>query len=235
VSDAGRLEHEDLRDDLAAYSLGALGDAESTRLEAHLAECESCREWLRWLTPAIDALPAAVPQHSPPPGLRERLMAEVEADAAPAAPPEPSRRRFGGFRLAMRPAAALAAVALIAGGVGVGYLARGDEEQASTFVEAEVPAQFTGQVAATLERRGDAGTLHVDQLPPPGEDEVYEVWIQRDGTMEPGALFVPHSDGTAEAAIPHSLDGAEAVLVTREPHRGSSEPTSAPVLTVSLA
>ncbi len=40
-------------------------------------------------------------------------------------------------------------------------------------------------------------------------------------------------DGTASAAVPH-LAGASAVLVTREPRGGSSQPTSAPLLRAPL-
>jgi hypothetical protein len=41
-------------------------------------------------------------------------------------------------------------------------------------------------------------------------------------------------DGTAEAAVPGPLEGADAVLVTREPRGGSRRPTSAPILEAAL-
>ena len=46
-------------------------------------------------------------------------------------------------------------------------------------------------------------------------------WVERDGTLEPSSLFVPRRDRTAEAAVAGSFDGADAVLVTREPRGGS--------------
>ena len=47
-----------LRDDLAAYALGALDEREAGAIEDHLDGCERCRERLRWLAPAVDLLPA---------------------------------------------------------------------------------------------------------------------------------------------------------------------------------
>ena len=74
----------------------------------------------------------------------------------------------------------------------------------------------------------------MSRLPATSGDDVYEVWVQRDGAMEPSSLFVPRRDGTAEAAVPESLDNADAVLVTREPRGGSRAPTSPPLLRADL-
>ncbi len=52
--------------------------------------------------------------------------------------------------------------------------------------------------------------------------------------MEPRNTFVLRMDGTAEAAIPGPLEGGEAVLVTREPHGGSQQPTTLPILSAPL-
>ncbi len=119
-------------------------------------------------------------------------------------------------------------------GVAGGYVLRGEGDvQGSEFVKA-VPASGAAQVSATLERHGDSGTLHVHQLPELGRDEVYEVWVQRADVMEPRSTFVLERDGSAEAAVPGPLGGAEAVLVSVEPRLGSPRPTSPPILEASL-
>ena len=74
----------------------------------------------------------------------------------------------------------------------------------------------------------------MSRLPALARDQVYEVWVQRDGTLEPSSLFVPRRDQSAEAAVPGPLDGADAVLVTREPRGGSRKPTSPPLLRADL-
>ena len=233
--------HEGMYDDLAAYAVGALSPDEAAELERHLDDCESCRARLRWLEPAVDMLPASVEQVTPPDSLRQRLMATVRAEAAEqaeAAPPgaEPKRRWFGGWTsFIFRPATAMAAVVLIVAGVAAGYALRGHEGEATTTVAARaVSPQDENAVSATFEHGDDSGTLHVRELPPIDPDEVYEVWVQRDGAVEPAGTFVLGMDGSAQANVQGPLNEAEAVLVTREPRPGSEQPTTRPVLEAPL-
>ena len=108
----------------------------------------------------------------------------------------------------MRPAIGMAVLILLVVGVGAGYLLRGSQTEApaTQLVKAE-PLNGAATVSATLERTGDSATLHVHQLPAIAEDEVYEVWVQRAGVMEPRNTFVLDQDGSAEAAVPGPLDG----------------------------
>jgi anti-sigma-K factor RskA len=87
---------------------------------------------------------------------------------------------------------------------------------------------------ASLERSGDSGTLEVSGLAQLPRSQVYQAWVQRDGHMEPSSLFAARSSGMGTAAIPHGLDGAQAVAVTVEPHGGSRQPTSQPLVSVPL-
>jgi anti-sigma-K factor RskA len=235
-----RADCNDLRDDLAAYALGALGADDAVVLERHLEGCESCNARLRWLSPAVDLLPATVQQRTPPPSLRENLMTTVRAEAAAAEPgrePVPARESWwAGFRgLMLRPATGMAVLILLVVGVGAGYLLRGSgtAEPTTALVKAQ-PLNDAVPVSATLERSGDSATLHVHELPAISNDEVYEVWVQRAGVMEPRSTFVLSMDGTAEAAVPGPLEGGEAVFVTREPRGGSRQPTTEPLLSAQL-
>ena len=119
-----------MRDDLAAYALGALDRREAAALERHLDDCEGCRARLRWLSPAVDLLPASVEQRTPPESLRENLMATVRAEAAPTRSRRPRRSGARGRRgspggtglrgLMLRPAVGMAALILLVAGVGAG-------------------------------------------------------------------------------------------------------------------
>lgn len=225
--------HEDYRDDLAAYALGALDDGEAGDLREHLQECESCRKHLRWLQPAVDLLPRTVQQLEPPRRLRRRLMSTVRAEArepAAARAERPRRREWGA--LLWRPATAAAAGALLVAGGAAGYLLHTSGEGSSVL--AAKPVRGAPRASGTLERQDGAGILSVRGMPSLSKNRVYEVWIRRDGTMQPSSLFAVRSDRSGEAAVPAPLDGADAVLVTKEPLGGSAQPTSSPLLRVQL-
>jgi anti-sigma-K factor RskA len=227
------------REDIAAYALGALPPAEAAELERHLQGCERCREYERWLRPALDLLPASVEQVRPSAGVREAIMAEVRADADAAAAgtrARRSRRQRQGWRgFVLRPAAALAAgLAVVAAGAG-GYLLHGSGGASHSRVAA-VPtsAAPSGSVSAWLDRVDGSATLAVSKMPPLPVDRVYEVWVQRGRQTSAQSTFILRRDGTANAAVPGPLDGASAVLVTEEPRGGSDQPTGAPLLRATL-
>lgn len=231
---------ERLSDDLATYVLGALDQPEAADLETHLGTCSDCRQRVLWLRPAVDMLPASVAQLSPPESLRENLLATVRAEAAPPPTPTPTpdrSSRWHGLRtIGLRPAVGIAAVILLIAGVATGYLLRGSEQEpGGRFVSAEPLGPRAAEVSATLERHaGGSATLHVSEMPALDRDEVYEVWVQRGGVMEPRSTFVLGLDGTAEAAVPGPLDGANAVFVTAERRPGSRRPTTRPLLQAPL-
>ena len=229
--------HDDWAGSAGAYVLGALPPEELEGFRAHLAGCAECRRAVEELGVAADALPIGVQQVAPPPALKGRIMAVVEAEAELLAaagagadrPPAPRARRRGG---GARPGFALAAVALLlAGGAVAGLLAGGDDTR-------EIRAQVTAPGArATLEVTGADGRLVVRGMPAPPEGRIYQVWLKRPGAdPEPtDALWTVNAQGDAQVAVPGSLDGVEAVLVTDEPMGGSAAPTRTPVITAAPA
>jgi anti-sigma-K factor RskA len=215
-------DHRPFSEDLPAFALGALPGDEATRIERHLEGCESCRERLRWLDPAIGALLASVEEVEPPPGLRARLLEAVSG-----------RERLAGpiRRLVLRPAVAFAALGLIAAGL-AGYAVRGGGEGARTVAVEGLGA--ADRASGTLVRHGDEGMLRVSGLPRLPRGEVYEVWLHRNGRVIASTVFVARGDGTATAAIPARLEDSDSVVVTREPSGGTRRPTGAPMLTARL-
>jgi anti-sigma-K factor RskA len=229
--------HERYRGDLAAYALGALEEREAAELQRHLDDCEACRTQLRWLQSAVDVLPRSVEQLEPPADLGKRLMTTVRAEARDASragieTAEPRRWRGLGALL-WRPATAVAAAVLLIVGAAGGYLLHQPGES-SSVITARPPPAAPSNLAGTLEREDGSAILTMSRLPALPRNDVYEVWVKRDGTLEPSSLFVPRRDRTAEAAVPGPFDDADAVLVTREPRGGSQQPTSPPLLRAAL-
>ena len=86
--------HDDLKHDAAAYALGVLDADERAAFETHLAGCAECTADVRELRKAAGALPHTVPQVSPPPSLRARILGDAVAAGSPAAAaPVPRERR----------------------------------------------------------------------------------------------------------------------------------------------
>jgi anti-sigma-K factor RskA len=225
--------HDRYRDDLAAYALGALEGREAADFRRHLGDCDACRQQLRWFEPAVDLLPRSVRQREPPARLRKQLMDTVRAESRQAARADPARRRRRDWgALLWRPATAVAATTLLAVGAVAGYLIHQPADNSSVI--AANPTSGSSAASGALERQDGTAILHVEGMPALARNQVYEVWVKRGGRLAPASLFVLRRNHSGDAAIPGPLQGADAVLVTREPRGGSRQPTSRPLLQANL-
>jgi anti-sigma-K factor RskA len=223
--------------DAAPYVLGALTDAEHDAFLVHLESCASCRKEVASLQVVAHSLSAAVPQLSAPGEVRDRVMATVRAEAKLRQERAPRVRswRLGSKRPSWRlglasvavTAAALVAIALALGGSG------GSGTSHTQLIRAQVSAP---RGAATLAVSAGHGQLRIAGLPPSPPRHIYEVWLERAGKADPtDALFTVSPAGNATVAVPGSLAGVTAVMVTAEPDGGSKVPTSKPVIVAAVS
>lgn len=222
-------------EDLAAFALGALEPPEEASVRDHVATCERCRSELEWLRPAVDALPASVPQLDPPPAMRRALMKEVRADARAERGGWWSRRA-GWISMRARPALALAAVALLGAGV-TGYVVsevNRSEGPAVTQVAAKA-TPLAEDASGVLERTGSEATLAVAGMEPLEGGRVYQLWYSDNGDVEPGASFTPDATGEGQAELAEIPPEADEVLVTEEREPGLPAPEGDVLLTAPLA
>ncbi|MDQ3759157.1 MAG: anti-sigma factor [Actinomycetota bacterium] len=227
-------EHREYRDELAAYALGALDTAEKLEVERHVAGCEECREYLSWLDPAVDLLPASVTPLTPPARVKRSVMSTVEGElkAERAAERDRKRTERGLWGTIWRPVTAgILSVVLVAGAV-AGYLLAGNDPN-STLIEAESSAQIGAEMEVSLEVQGDQGTLHVVKLPGLPPDQDYQAWIGHNGKLQPSSTFDVREDG--EVVVKGSLEGADGVYITREPEGGSEKPTRKVIMSAPLS
>jgi Anti-sigma-K factor rskA len=239
-------DHDLRLEEAVAFALGVLDAGQVDDFKDHLQDCKRCQEELRWLAPAVRALPEAVEPQTPPPALKQRLMAEVHADveAEEKQAREEKRRERAESRaglgewlrglhiggLTWKPLAGLAVVVLIVAG-GIGY-AVGSGDSAGGPHTIESP-QANGIVAklVTEGKRGEVRLANVSQLP---DGKVLEAWVQRGNTVEPvPALFSPDHAGNASTTI-EDMRNVSLVMVTTEPMGGTKVPTTEPIVEVPL-
>ena len=243
------LPDEEFQDRVAAYCLGALPPAEMAAVEAELASSPELRNAVAAYEAAVTALALAPAIQTPPPGLRDRLLAQVgEASPAPApvsrnlrVVPAP-RRRFSQY-LPWLAAAALFLVA-VAFGARAWKLQRDvtDLQLALNTTETvpmeNSPAAPKAQGRFYLAPDSHRGILVVADMPPLPADRAYQLWLVRpDGTRESGGTFRVDSGGYGTLLVEGSqrMQQYTGVGVTTEPLGGSAAPTTSRLIGGSFA
>lgn len=237
-----------------AYALDALAEIERVRFDRHLAGCPVCGEEVAELR-ATAARLADLTIEQPPPGLRDRVLAQaaVTSQAGPWRRPAPGRwRRWR--------AAAVAGVVVLAGagGFAVQEWRVQDARQASEDAQAAsrrdaaesdriaavltapdvtlriAPVRGTGgQVTVAISASRDQGVAMLRGFVEPGSDHAYQLWLMHDGApVSAGVLGAGAGDGTR---LLTDVRAASTLAVTREPAGGSPQPTSRVLIGVALA
>ncbi|WP_377267092.1 anti-sigma factor domain-containing protein [Peterkaempfera sp. SMS 1(5)a] len=244
----------DLHTLTGAYALGALSGREGEEFGEHLAECEACTQEVRELRETAARLALAVAE-TPPPALRERVMAALpEVRQLPPArrgSRPPSARPRWRQRLPYLAAAACLVLAAVAAGLAVGGDREASEQRARAARAEQQAAALSALMAApdaTFSTRalkgGGNGTVVASQqlgqaafvyrgLPPLPDRRVYQLWYSRNGVMVPAGLL-EHGRSTGSTLLVGGPRGADGVGVTVEPEGGSPRPTSAPLVLLSL-
>jgi anti-sigma-K factor RskA len=142
--------HDERKHDAAAYALGVLDDADRAAFEVHLASCGECTAEVRQLQLAAGALAHAVPQVSPPPSLRARILGEATGGSAAVLPAPVLHERRG-----LPPWLSIAAMLIL----GVGAVVYGQRMQARVSnLEAQLQ-QAQAQVASADRLTAEARTV----------------------------------------------------------------------------
>lgn len=212
----------DIHDLTSAYALDALDDVERADYEAHLAQCEPCREELASLTEAAAALAWAVESPAPPAELRARLLDAAAAGRENVVPLH-RRRLWQGV-------SAVAACAAVGLGIWAATLNSTLHRERARAAAIQVVALHgrTGMLAVTGSR--DA-VLVVDRLPSAPSGMTYEAWvIPKGGKPQAAGTFVG-GHGLATVHLGMKVPRGAIVAATLEHAPGADAPTSKPLLT----
>ena len=215
-------DHARYREDIGAYLLGALNELERKAFERHLAGARECQEEVERLRPAADALPGSVEQLEPPPGLKARLMAEVERDTKVATLPRraPARRGCSPWP----PSCCWASWP--ASGSRSSGARTGARSRRRSPTRCRAPAAPSR--SPTTRRRSASTTC-----PSSGGSRVYQVWLQHGDRLVPARTFEVGPDGRGDVDLPDVRD-ADGVYVTREARGGAQVPSEDPIVSVPL-
>jgi anti-sigma-K factor RskA len=218
--------HDDFRDQAAAFALGALTDHDRSEFEAHLLVCSECDDDVRSFTRVATALACTVPPVDPDLSLRHRVV-----DGALRASP-PLRARV--------PTAWLLAAASLTIAVGFGAYALGLRQStaaaryvvvltADDLVKVDLAGQpvAPGASARAFWSRTSGLIFTASRLPALPAGRTYELWIISEQMPVGAGLLRPGPDGAAHAvfATPAGLVKAAAFAVTIEPDGGVPAPT----------
>ena len=242
-----RERFEDLKD---AYILGALPEEEREEFERYLLAHPDLQAEMEELSTVAGLLALSVSEQEPPPELRHKIMATVEAEAvrpAEAAPPRDRRRSWlAGLRevVGVRYLALAAAAMLVIGLFSWSMLLQGevrdlqgrvqslqsqDQSQGPQMIALGGAGTEQGVRAELVTLKGDRAVLVAENMPPAPEGKTYQIWVIKGDTPKPSGLFDPRGDSVA-AVVENPVEGADAVAVTVEPEGGSKEPTTDPML-----
>jgi anti-sigma-K factor RskA len=215
------------------YALHAVSDAERATIDRQLAAApasvaEAFREEVRAIRDTMTAVSAATAAN-PPTRLRAAVLAAVQSDAG----------RRSRWRTALLAAAAAIVVGLAAFGAGIAMRPSSKPTMAEQIMAAPdvrtVSGQLAGGTATVLFSRGmNAGMLVMNNVPPPSQGTVYQMWLLGDkgptsaGTMNTAAVAPSTTDMLT------NLGNSSALAFTVEPGNGSPQPTGKILAKLSL-
>ena len=244
---------EHVFDLLPGYAIDCLDEDDLLKVARHLPHCAVCRAELATYWAAADQIALAAPPRTPPPELKSKILTRVAPRAAAGGPVSSplaaeTRRRPGLLdalrAMFSRPAGiAFGALALLL----VILLAASNFLlwQRVNEMQARVPPANLQLVRlAGTENAPQAqgylmvfknepyGTLVIENAPPLGPGQQYQLWLIRDGKRTNGGVFSVSRDGygVLEVWAEMPLETFPSFGITIEPTGGSPAPTGKKVL-----
>jgi anti-sigma-K factor RskA len=230
------MQHEEIRDLLAAYALGSVPPDERKEIALHILTCAGCRAEVADYEAVTGTLALATQPIEPPAGFTERVVAAAVGDRpSPATAATPSRR-WG--RLGLLAGAAVLAAILAVGATVLD--SRRDAERRE-----DVLALLASSDGISLTGDGDVigrvsgsefAVAGIDSVP---EGKTYQLWLMRgDGcpSDDPAECDLVSAgtfdteDGVAFVELEESSGSWEDAAVTIEDEDGAKYPTTDAVL-----
>jgi anti-sigma-K factor RskA len=253
---------EELQEAASLYAAGAMSESERKDYARHLEadNCETCRVEVLELQAAMHSFAMDLPERTPSPNVKMRLMAQAELSASMRGlQNRPERRGYEWVAWIISAAATAALIVVLM----LNSSLRKNVDSLSSRV-AELESQMTGQrttlAALTspsfrvvdLAGKGSASQaggrifwkesehrwlFYVSALPPASKDRTYQLWfVPKSGLPVSAGIFNTNPDGSAtiEIPVPGDIGDLKAAAVTTEPAGGLPQPSGSFVLLGTL-
>lgn len=243
------LKEDHVSELIPAYALGALDRNEAREVEAHLPGCPDCRAELRQMEMIAHDLPLGILEEAPPADLRRQLQERI----APKTAAVPVRAKPSAWQEIMAvfrrhkaltfSAAALVGLlfVLLASTIVLWQQVNDLQSGPQPGTLQAVPLSSTGtlpqaQGYITISWDGLSGAIVLDRVPQLPEEQLYTLWLVRDGQRVMAAQLGVDELGYGGGRVnpPRPLFDYEAAEVTIEAAEGSEQPTSPVILGAPL-
>jgi anti-sigma-K factor RskA len=214
----------DLLELATPYALNAISDTERVAIHRQLAAAPAAivrtfRDEVRAVRETMAVVSAATAA-DPPPHLRTAVLSAAQPDTA----------RQSRWRVAFLAAAAAIVVALAAFGAGIALRPPHSPTMAEQIMTAPdvrtTSSPLAGGTATVLfSRNMNAGVLVMNNVPPPLQGTVYQMWLIGDkGPLSAGTMNTAAVAPSTTHLFPN-LENSSALAFTVEPGDGSPQPT----------
>jgi anti-sigma-K factor RskA len=241
----GRMElsHDEVRELIVPYVLGALSPEEAPFVRAHILSCDECMAEADSYSDVAAKMALSADPIPLPDDFADKVMAtatEGAAEVAAEVPLTPARAagRSRRFRFGLVPALASLAVVLAIAVLSVSLVrTRGQldvyERVVSSVLHSDEGMELrgAGAVARVVPTSGGSVFAATGMQEAP-DNHTYELWFVDDGRPVSAGTFSV-TNGVAVLESSRSLGGFEAAAVTIEPAGGSPDgrPSTDPIMT----
>jgi anti-sigma-K factor RskA len=214
----------DLLELATPYALNAMPDTERAAIDRQVAAApsavaEAFRDEVRAVRETMAVVSAATAA-DPPARLRTAVLAAAQPDT----------RRQSRLRTAVLAAAAAIVVGLAAFGAGIALRPPPTPTMAEQIMAAPDVRTVSGQLAGgtatvVFSRDMNAGVLVMNNVPPPTQGTVYQMWLVGDkGPLSAGTMNTAAVAPSTTHMLPN-LENSSMLAFTVEPGNGSPQPT----------
>lgn len=238
-----------------SYALDALTERERAEFEKHLNRCPSCAEEVRGMREAAARLALAT-AIVPPPQMRERVLAAVprtrQLPPAGRGPLARASARNGRRRVPLTRAGVTTGILTLAAAVAfllvttisTNHQLRQTQASNSTIAAVlaapdarinSVPTSAGGTLTAVTSLREQESVVTAADLSALSGGRVYQLWVLTSGgTARSAGLLVTSGSASKTPVLADALLPGDRLAVTVEPSGGTAQPTTKPVVAMSV-